>query len=759
MDRKNRLNAISHTAQPNARGSNFSVQLFVKSIPAMGTLFAVLLLFINSTPLSAQNSLRELAGPKKVYIGNLISNPHLDDPANFRNGLADIHLRQEYNAVVLENYMKMSFVLPSDEPTDIHNLTVEQLRATLNETNIEAFLSNEDWADLRKRGHAMIWYNQAPEWLNLAGPTWTGQQVFDFSRKYILALGQICGDRVDEWDVINEAISDQPSNGQGQWRRGTWYRRANDGSMTDWGEATYENYIKMLFVWAREAQPQARLYLNDYSIEVFNASLASKNRFMRDQVKALKACGAPIDGVGFQSHLVLSDVVSPSGDINQGLIDAVEQSMEDLALADIEVAITELDIRICNNDRDEAFQEVAFQAYCEMALSQPNCHEVLIWGLRDEDSWITLSNNPPFDGCQDAVIVEGDNYTPKPAYDGVAAALMALPDQDEFGFLPLSPGNGAPAECGGMGSLDPAILSVNGPTAVSPGDQVTVAVQYLATDDQDIVLWFQLDSDPFTVFTQVITDVSAGSGTINVALDIPGETPAGTFQYRYLAFIAPDGEGVDNSFSDFIQNQVTVLGEDSQLIISSLGPDRVSPGDTAEVQVSYSAVEDQQIVVWFQLDQSPFTTYQEFRQTAALGQNEITAKLYIPLEVPIAQDAYQFQTLLVPTGGGWPERISNIGQPDIDVVMVSSVAGGRTNDLQFKVYPNPTTGLVTVEIPGSSHRSELVIYSALGQMVHRQTVRPGTDQVPLQLDAVPPGMYWLSVHRNTSFGVVRLFKE
>ena len=741
----------------NALEGNLTTKLMTTT-KAISSL--ILLLSFIGAPLYAQSSLQELAGPKKIYIGNLISNQHLDDPANFRGGLADPHLRDEYNAVVLENYMKMSFVLPSTEPADIHNLTVEELRATLTEYNIDAFLSNPDWADLRKRGHAMIWFNQAPNWLNLVGPTWTGQQVFDFSRKYILALGQICGDRVDEWDVINEAISDESPNGQRIWRQGTWYRRANAGSMTDWGEATYENYIKMLFIWAREAQPEARLHINDYGIEPFDNSPASKNRFMRDQAKALKDCGAPIDGVGFQSHLLLSQMVNPAGEINQGYIDAIEQSIADLALADLEVAITELDIRICNNDRDEAFQEVAFQAYCEMALSQTNCHEVLLWGLRDEDNWITLINTPPFDGCQDAVIVEGDDYSTKPAYDGVAAAIMSLPDEDDFGFGPLNPGDGAPANCGGMGSLEPAILSVNGPPAAFPGDEVTVSVNYLASDDQDVVVWFQLDSDPFTVYTHVVTDVSAGAGTIDVDVEIPmGVTPA-TFEYRYLAFIAPDGEGVDNSFSTLIQNQVTVLGDDSQLIISSLGPESVSPGDSVDVNVSYSAVENQEIVVWFQLDQQPFTVFQEFRQAAQLGQNDLTVRLFIPPSVPIAQDAYQYQTLLVPTGGGFPERISNIAQTDIDVVMVSSTEENGWDALPLQVYPNPTRGEFTVQIPNSSQAANLVIYSALGEVVQQQIVPSGVEQVTLDLkDGMPVGVYWLHVRRDASYSTVKLLKH
>ena len=66
-------------------------------------------------------------------------------------------------------------------------------------------------------------------------------------------------------------------------------------------------------------------------------------------------------------------------------------------------------------------------------------------------------------------------------------------------------------------------------------------------------MWFQLNEAPFTVFSQVVTDVSSGAGTIDVDVDIPMNVPAGTFNYRYLAFIAPDGEGIDNSFSDLIQ--------------------------------------------------------------------------------------------------------------------------------------------------------------------------------------------------------------
>ncbi|MEO0875851.1 MAG: T9SS type A sorting domain-containing protein, partial [Bacteroidota bacterium] len=182
--------------------------------------------------------------------------------------------------------------------------------------------------------------------------------------------------------------------------------------------------------------------------------------------------------------------------------------------------------------------------------------------------------------------------------------------------------------------------------------------------------------------------------------------------------------------------------------------------DSVDVNVSYSAVEDQEIVVWFQLDQQPFTTFQEFRQTAQLGQNDITVKLFIPPSVPVAQDAYQYQTLLVPTGGGWPERISNIAQTDIDVVMVSNIDENGLDVLPLQVYPNPTKGEFTVQIPSSSQEANLVIYSALGEVVQQQIVPSGIEQVTLDLnDDTPAGVYWLHVRRDASYSTVKLLKQ
>lgn len=65
-----------------------------------------------------------------------------------------------------------------------------------------------------------------------------------------------------------------------------------------------ESYIAEAFRLANAADPSAKLYINDYSIEGFNA----KSNAMYELVKRLKAQGVPIHGVGFQGHLIVGQV-------------------------------------------------------------------------------------------------------------------------------------------------------------------------------------------------------------------------------------------------------------------------------------------------------------------------------------------------------------------------------------------------------------------------------------------------------------------
>lgn len=344
--------------------------------------------------------LRYYASAKGKFIGNLMRDGMFEYEL-VNGGSTDKILRTEYNAIVLGNKMKMSNLL-RNRPQNPFNIKITDI----NTGNIDKFVSYADKHQMRKRGHVMIWYKQIPSWLETEAPNWTAQQVYDFSKSYILALSSYSAGKIDEWDVINEAIINN------DFRRDTWYDIVSSQA-NDEGEVGFQSYFAHLFKWARQADTAAELFYNDYNIEPFGTS---KNNFMRNLVKELKSThAAPIDGVGLQGHFKIDQVT-------EQFVAKVGQTIDDLGVAGFTVNITELDIRICTGDNGNIqTQKDAYKRIVSTAFNRENCNTVLIWGSSDNDSWI----NTHYEGCGQAT-PHDENYTSKPAYFGIKEALMEL---------------------------------------------------------------------------------------------------------------------------------------------------------------------------------------------------------------------------------------------------------------------------------------------------------------------------------------------
>ena len=84
------------------------------------------------------------------------------------------------------------------------------------------------------------------------------------------------------WDVVNEAVDIDRQTKKWELRKNIWY-------------PTLPNYIDLAFQYAREADPDALLFYNDYAVTT------QKNKALRifEMVKGLLDRGVPIDGVGF----------------------------------------------------------------------------------------------------------------------------------------------------------------------------------------------------------------------------------------------------------------------------------------------------------------------------------------------------------------------------------------------------------------------------------------------------------------------------
>ena len=119
---------------------------------------------------------------------------------------------------------------------------------------------------MKKRGHVMIWYKQIPNWLDEESKTWTSQQIYDFTESYIRALSRYTNGKIDEWDVLNEAIV---FNG---YRSNTWYEKVI--SIVMYGDIwCLWPYILMYACICRHAWPGMAIHVPFITIYCLNTTI------------------------------------------------------------------------------------------------------------------------------------------------------------------------------------------------------------------------------------------------------------------------------------------------------------------------------------------------------------------------------------------------------------------------------------------------------------------------------------------------------
>lgn len=287
-------------------------------------------------------------------------------------------LATHYNTITPENQMKWSFIHPGKETYDF----------VAGDTIVSFAQAN----DMDVRGHALVWHIQNPEWL--INEEWTDQELEAILEDHIKTVVTHYKGQVYAWDVVNEMFEN------GLFRETIWY------------EAMGSDYIEKALRWTHEADPDTLLYLNDYGVEEMNI----KSNAFYDLVVGLLDKGVPLDGVGFQFHVVDEsplDMISVYSNIKR---------FQDLGL---EVDFTEIDVRIRQPIQDSklASQADAYQDLMELVIGLDGVDNFTTWGLTDKYSWV-----PGFFEGYDASLPFDLDYQRKPAYDYVLAAL----EDDDF---------------------------------------------------------------------------------------------------------------------------------------------------------------------------------------------------------------------------------------------------------------------------------------------------------------------------------------
>lgn len=258
------------------------------------------------------------------------------------------------------------------------------------------------------RGHALLWYQSTPSYMVGATPMVMQQNLEDFIEAYV---GRYKG-RIKVWDVVNEPTTDNPNDATAPYRNDDWYAGVG------------KDYLDWAFNAARQADPDATLFLNDYNTEL----PGKRGRFI-SIIQDLLDRGIPVDGIGHQMHV---NYQTPIADILAAL-DAVD----DLG-AGLEQHITELDISVyndpgsclasgvsCRPDLGSSLSSVSNQIQREQmnlykdifqgASERDSVTSVTLWGVSDATTWlntwpVTRSNHP---------LLFDRNFDPKPPAYGL----------------------------------------------------------------------------------------------------------------------------------------------------------------------------------------------------------------------------------------------------------------------------------------------------------------------------------------------------
>ncbi len=325
---------------------------------------------------------------------------------------ADVELlKKHFSSITAENAMKADTIGVSQ---GVYNFDpADEIVAFAKANNIMV------------RGHTLVWHRTSPEWFfegDENDPATYHANVKARLEQYITDVVTHFGDDIYAWDVVNEVASDTP--GEVYRTDSPWYIAYSVGG-------SGEDYIEDAFRAARAANPNVKLFINDYSTES-----DSKRANVLAIVQDLIDKGVPIDGVGHQFHIGINT--------NPDSIDEALTDVENLSSTLLN-HVTELDASIYN-DPGSCFGTPATGCATDYGANPPSnvlsmqaqlyrdlfevfrAHDTTIdsvtfWGISDGHTWL---NSWPVNRTNRPLLFDRDR-NPKLAFWAVVDPTFTIP--------------------------------------------------------------------------------------------------------------------------------------------------------------------------------------------------------------------------------------------------------------------------------------------------------------------------------------------
>jgi endo-1,4-beta-xylanase len=322
-------------------------------------------------------------------------------------------LAKHYSSITAENVMKPETIALSQ---GVYDFAPADRLVTFARTN-----------GMGVRGHTLLWHRTAPGWFfagDRSDPVTYRALVRQRLETYITDVVNHFEGDVYAWDVVNEVAGDSPA--QRHRVDSPWYEAFSVGG------ADGADYIEYAFRAARAADPNVKLFLNDYGTEN-----PSKRAHVLAIVQDLIDKGVPIDGVGHQFHLGINAQVAD--------IDAALSAVETLSSTLLN-QVTELDASIYN-DPASCYSSPPSGCQADYGTSSPpqsvlslqaslyralfntflehdiSIDSVTTWGISDAHTWL---NSWPVNRTNRPLLFDSEGL-PKSAFWAVADSGFVIP--------------------------------------------------------------------------------------------------------------------------------------------------------------------------------------------------------------------------------------------------------------------------------------------------------------------------------------------
>jgi endo-1,4-beta-xylanase len=278
--------------------------------------------------------------------------------------------KKHFNAVTAEDCMKGETMQPEEGKFDF----------TLGDKVVDFAQQN----NMYMVGHVLVWHSQQPKWFftDKEGKTVSRDTLIERIKRHIFAVAGHYKGKIDAWDVVNEAFEDD-----GTFRKSPYY------------EIIGEDFINLAFKFAHEADPEAKLTLNDY-----NVCKPEKCDAIINKINQMRSEGLQVDYAGMQMHCTMD---FPT-------VEQLETSLKKFEDNKIAVHITEFDLTSIPFPMGNTAEISARAGYQEIydpyrnglpdsarnAINQrfkelfdtfvkhsSNIERVTVWGITDSGSW------------------------------------------------------------------------------------------------------------------------------------------------------------------------------------------------------------------------------------------------------------------------------------------------------------------------------------------------------------------------------------